>query len=44
MSDAHLTAASRDERLLQRAGDIAGGHRGAELPGNDVAREVVQDG
>ncbi len=28
---------------LQRVGDVLGFHRGAELPGNDVAREVVED-
>src|SRR5262245_25198695 len=28
---------------LQGVGDILGFHRGAELPGNDVAREVVKN-
>ena len=43
VSDVHLAAACSDECLLQRAGDVTGGHRGAELPGDDVAREVVED-
>ena len=29
---------------LQRVGDVLGLHRGAQLPGNDVARVVVEDG
>src|SRR4051794_34121080 len=29
---------------LQGVGDILGFHRGAELPGNDVAGEVVEHG
>ena len=32
------------QRRLQRVGDVAGLHGGAELPGDDVAREVVEDG
>ena len=37
VSDMHLAAACSDERLLQRAGDVVSRHRGAELPGDDVA-------
>ena len=44
VANTHLAAACGGERLLQRAGDVAGRHRGAELPGNDVAREVIEDG
>ena len=32
------------ERQVQRVGDILGFHGGAQLPGDDVAGEVVQDG
>ena len=28
----------------QRGGDIGGGHGGAQLPGQDVAREVIEHG
>ena len=28
----------------QRVGDIGGGHGGAQLPGQDVAREVIEHG
>ena len=29
---------------LQCIGDVLGFHRGAQLPGDDVTREVVEDG
>ena len=32
------------ESQLQRVGDVLGFHRGAELPGDDVAGKVVQHG
>jgi hypothetical protein len=32
------------EREVQRVGDILGSHVGAQLPGDDVAREVVEHG
>ena len=44
MSDAHLAAACSGEGFLECAGDVAGCHRAAELPGDDVAREVVEHG
>jgi hypothetical protein len=41
--DAHLVATGSGERLLKCAG-AAGCHCGAELPGDDVAREVIEGG
>jgi hypothetical protein len=32
------------EREVQRVGDVLGPHVGAQLPGDDVAREVVEHG
>jgi hypothetical protein len=32
------------ECLVERGRDVGGAHRGAEPPGHDVAREVVEDG
>ena len=40
--DLGAVAARCGERQLQRVGDIAGPHVGAELPGDHVAAEVVQ--
>ena len=37
-------APRRFERQVQRVGDILGFHGRAKLPGDDVARIVVQDG
>ena len=37
-------AAGCRERQLQRVGDVVGPHGRAQLPGDDVAREVVEDG
>ena len=34
----------RRQRQIERGGDVVGAHRGAELPGDDIAREVVEDG
>ncbi len=42
--DMGLIAARGRERHLQRVGNVPGLHRGAQLPGNDVARVVVEDG
>ena len=41
---AHLAAARRGEGEFERVGDIARRHGGAELPGDDVAGEVVEHG
>ena len=43
MPDLGSVAARCGEHQLQRVGDIAGPHVGAELPGDHVAAEVVQD-
>ena len=32
------------QRQLQRVGDVIGPHGRAQLPGDDIAREVVEDG
>ena len=37
-------AASRRERHVQRVGDVLGPHIGAQLPRDDIAREVVEHG
>ena len=37
-------AARRHERQVQRVGDVLGLHGGAQLPGDDVTGEVVEDG
>ena len=39
-----MIAAGRLQRQFQRVRDIASLHRGAELPGDDVAAVVVEDG
>ena len=44
VTDPRLRAAGCGERQLQSVGDVTRGHAGAELPGEDVAREVVQHG
>ena len=42
--DTGLIATRGRERHLQRIGDVLGLHRGAQLPSDDVAREVVENG
>jgi hypothetical protein len=37
-----LFAARCGKREFQRGGDVADGHAGTELPGDDVAREIVE--
>lgn len=39
-----VVAARSVQRQFQRIGDIRGLHRGAELPGDDVAAVVIKDG
>lgn len=39
----NLIAAGRLEGQFQRVGDIACRHCGAQLPGNNVSRKVVQN-
>ena len=43
MNDISLIKAGRCECHLQRVGNVACFHRRTKLPGDDVAREVVED-
>ena len=43
MNDMNLIEAGGLQRHIQCLGHVPDFHRHAELPGNDVAREVVQD-
>jgi hypothetical protein len=43
MDDTGLVTAGCGQRQLQRVCDVFGFHRGAQLPGDDVAREVIED-
>src|SRR5664279_2455376 len=42
MNDLNLSKSRGLQRQVQRFRDVPGLHRRAELPGDDVAREVVQ--
>ena len=42
--DGDLIEPGRMERQTQRLGDVRRGHRGAELPGQNVAREIIEYG
>ena len=44
MNDGHLIEAGGRQRQIERGGHILRFHRGAELPGDNEAREVVQHG
>ena len=44
MHHPRLIEPGRTQRQVERGGDVAGLHRSAELPGHDVAREVVEHG
>ena len=44
VDDAGLITARRGERHLQCVGDVFGFHGGAQLPGDDVSREVIENG
>ena len=44
MDDVDLSQSRRLERKVQRVCDILGLHRRAQLPRDDVAREVVENG
>src|SRR5262245_10196595 len=43
MEDADLVKPCCIQRHFERGGDVLGLHRGAQLPGDDVAGEVVED-
>src|SRR6266576_3528678 len=43
IEDAGLVEPCRIQRHFERGGDVLGLHRGAQLPGDDVAGEVVED-
>jgi len=43
MRDIGLIETGCRQRQLQRVGDVTGFHGRAQLPGNDVAREVIED-
>ena len=40
--DLGLVQSRGPQRQVERGGDVLGLHRGAQLPGDDVAREVVE--
>jgi hypothetical protein len=42
--DGDVIKARGRERQIERGSDVIGAHGGTELPGHDVAREVVQHG
>jgi hypothetical protein len=44
VNDGHLIEAGGRQRQIERCGHILRFHRGAELPGDNEAREVVQHG
>ena len=44
MCDANLIAAGSRQGQLQRVGDVVGPHGRTQLPGDDVAREVIENG
>jgi hypothetical protein len=44
MCDRDLVEPRSRQRQIERGGDIVAAHRGAELPGDDVAGEVVEHG
>ena len=44
MNDSHLIKLRGRQRQIERGGDVLRFHRGAELPGDNEAREVVQHG
>ena len=43
MPDLDLIRAGDRQRTIERLGHVHGAHRRAELPGNDVAREVIEN-
>ena len=44
MNDIHLIKPRGRQRQIERGGDILRFHRGAELPGDNETREVVEHG
>ena len=44
MHHPRLIEPGRTQRQVERGGNVAGLHCGAQLPGHDVAREVVEHG
>jgi hypothetical protein len=44
VNDGHLVKPRGRQRQIERDGDVLRFHRGAELPGDNEAREVVEHG